>query len=166
MQCFGQSYEGLRLLKTFALHQGDEIYVKRCFTEEESYSRTNVQTAGVDESDIVKTDGSYIYVVHDDAVEIIDVRGKAMKAAGEIEISMDSATDQVLEMYVDGDVLNLIVQKEKADLKESDGTEEQEANKRAYYIETSVETELFTYDIKNRRNPVFSGSIKIGRAHV
>lgn len=132
---------------------------KEAQREEESYSRTNVQTAGVDESDIVKTDGSYIYVVHDDAVEIIDVRGKAMKAAGEIEISMDSATDQVLEMYVDGDVLNLIVQKEKADLKESDGTEEQEANKRAYYIETSVETELFTYDIKNRRNPVFSGSI-------
>ena len=132
---------------------------KEAQREEESYSRTNVQTAGVDESDIVKTDGSYIYVVHDDAVEIIDVRGKAMRAAGEIEISMDSATDQVLEMYVDGDVLNLIVQKENTDLKESDGTEGQETKKRAYYMETSVETELFTYDIKNRRNPVLSGSI-------
>lgn len=121
--------------------------------EEESYSKTNVQTAGVDESDIVKTDGSYIYVVCDDTVKITDVRGGAMKIAGEVTISMDSATDQVLEMYVDGDVLNLIVQKEKTDL------EEQGAKKQAYYMETHVETELLTYDITNRRKPVLSGSI-------
>lgn len=121
--------------------------------EEDSYSRTNVQTAGVDESDIVKTDGSYIYMVCDDAVKIIDVRGEAMKIAGEVSISMDSATDRVLEMYVDGDMLNLIVQKEKTDLEEKD------AKKRAYYVETHVETELLTYDITNRRKPALSGSI-------
>ncbi len=121
--------------------------------EEDGYSRTNVQTAGVDESDIVKTDGSYIYMVCDDAVKIIDVRGEAMKIAGEVSISMDSATDRVLEMYVDGDMLNLIVQKEKTDLEEKD------AKKRAYYVETHVETELLTYDITNRRKPVLSGSI-------
>lgn len=121
--------------------------------EENGYSKTNVQTAGVDESDIVKTDGSYIYVVCDDAVKIIDVRGGSMKMTGEAAISMDSATDQVLEMYVDGDVLNLIVQKENTDL------EEQNAKKRAYYIETHVETALLTYDITNRRKPVLSGSI-------
>ena len=113
---------GIQDLQSQSMKQNAGVYDnsagKEAQREEESYSRTNVQTAGVDESDIVKTDGSYIYVVHDDAVEIIDVRGKAMRAAGEIEISMDSATDQVLEMYVDGDVLNLIVQKENTDLKE------------------------------------------------
>lgn len=118
---------------------------------EESYSRTNVQTAGVDESDIVKTDGSYIYVICEDVVEIVDVRGGAMELTGKIAISMDSATDQVLEMYVDGDVLNLIVEREKTDLEEQSAAE--------YYIETNVETELLTYDITNRKAPVLAGSI-------
>ena len=36
------------------------------------YSRTNVQVEGVDEADIVKTDGKYIYVVSGQKVVIID----------------------------------------------------------------------------------------------
>ncbi len=39
--------------------------------ESNSYSTTNVQVAGVDEPDIVKTDGTYLYVVAKQAVFII-----------------------------------------------------------------------------------------------
>ena len=35
-------------------------------TKKESYSQTNLQVDGVDESDYVKTDGSYIYVQKED----------------------------------------------------------------------------------------------------
>ncbi|MBN1678500.1 MAG: beta-propeller domain-containing protein [Candidatus Thermoplasmatota archaeon] len=35
------------------------------------YSETNVQTAGVDESDVIKTDGEYIYVSTNSEVEIV-----------------------------------------------------------------------------------------------
>jgi uncharacterized secreted protein with C-terminal beta-propeller domain len=39
-----------------------------------SYSQTNVQVAGVDEADVVKTDGKYIYSLSDNAVHITDVQ--------------------------------------------------------------------------------------------
>ena len=35
------------------------------------YSETNVQIQGVDEADIVKTDGEYIYIVSGDTVTLI-----------------------------------------------------------------------------------------------
>jgi inhibitor of cysteine peptidase len=36
-----------------------------------SYSTTNVQVAGIDESDIVKTDGEYVYIVSGSSVSIV-----------------------------------------------------------------------------------------------
>ena len=39
--------------------------------EEDYYSGTNVQVEGVDEADVVKTDGTYIYIVHEKSVSII-----------------------------------------------------------------------------------------------
>ncbi len=39
--------------------------------EADSFSATNVQVEGVDEADIVKTDGKYIYYLKDNKIEII-----------------------------------------------------------------------------------------------
>lgn len=130
---------------------------------EESYSKTNLQTAGVDESDIIKTDGDYIYVVDEDVVKMIDIRGQEMQEYGEINISLRSAADAVVEMYIDGDRLNLIVHRETADLQEEDETtyvtDAMTACKDVYYVNTNVETELLTYDISNRSQPELIGSI-------
>ncbi len=42
------------------------------------YSTTNVMTEGVDESDVVKTDGKYIYMVEEGQISITDIsKGKA-----------------------------------------------------------------------------------------
>ena len=127
------------------------------------YSKTNLQTAGVDESDIIKTDGNYIYVVNDNTVKMIDIRKTKMSEAGEIPVALGSAADRVVEMYVDGDMLNLIVEKEQTDLKArkkttSLGTTEDIAICDAYYVNTNVKTELLTYDISDRKNPVLKGS--------
>lgn len=40
----------------------------------DDFSNTNIQEEGVDESDKVKTDGSYLYVAGDQSVKIVDVR--------------------------------------------------------------------------------------------
>lgn len=133
--------------------------------QEASYAKTNVQTAGVDESDIIKTDGKYLYVVDEDAVKIIDIQGAEMKEKGEIAAVLSSAADRVVEMYVDGDILNLIVEKEDTGLTTekgksaagSQGTEEIVACD-VYYVNTNIETELLTYDISDRANPVLKGS--------
>lgn len=122
---------------------------------EASYSKTNVQTAGVDESDIIKTDGRYLYVVDEDVVKIIDIQGTEMREAGEVAVTLGSAADRVIEMYVDGDILNLIIERENTGL-----TEEKSKSSTCdvYYVNTDTETELLTYDISDRTNPVLKGS--------
>jgi hypothetical protein len=46
-------------------------------TEGTDYSGTNVQEAGVDEPDTVKTDGRRLFIARDESLEIVDVSGDA-----------------------------------------------------------------------------------------
>lgn len=124
---------------------------------EASYSKTNVQTAGVDESDIIKTDGKYLYVVDEEAVKIIDIRDAKMREVGEVAVTLGSAADRVIEMYVDGDILNLIIEKEDTGLTEE---KSKSSTYDVYYVDTDTETELLTYDISDRTNPVLKGSTR------
>lgn len=75
---------------------------------EGNYSTTNLQTQGVDESDIVKTDGKYIYTVSQNKVLITDIRGEALELEGEIKLELSAGMESVLEMYVDNGKLILI----------------------------------------------------------
>ncbi len=72
--------------------------------QESDYSATNVQVEGVDESDIVKTDGAYIYLLGGAALKIVRA-GERMTLAGELNLDEDCYFS---EMYVDGDRLILI----------------------------------------------------------
>ena len=128
---------------------------------EGGYSKTNLQTAGVDESDIIKTDGSYIYTVNGTSVYITDVRNGEMKAAGEITVAMNDASDQIVEMYVDQKTVNLIVSKEKSELVKAASAETtgDEGTEDYYYFDTNQVTELLTYDITNPQNPLLKGSV-------
>jgi inhibitor of cysteine peptidase len=65
------------------------------------YSSTNVQIAGVDEGDIIKTDGKYIYAVSGDEVVIIDAY-PAFNAKEISRIKLDSSPDGI---YINGDRL-------------------------------------------------------------
>ncbi len=67
-----------------------------------SYSDTNVQVAGVDEADIVKTDGKYIYVVSGNTIYLAQAYpAESAKIVGQIAIP--GFTPQ--ELFVDGDRL-------------------------------------------------------------
>lgn len=76
------------------------------------YSTTNVQVQGVDEADVVKTDGQYIYQVNKDRVIVIkaydSVAGNVYSASGmktmsTLNFTNDSFTPE--ELYVDGKYL-------------------------------------------------------------
>lgn len=121
--------------------------------ENGGFSKTNVQMEGVDESDMVKTDGSYLYTVSKNRVVIADIRNGALKKAGEIGLSMQSSADRILELYVDGKTLNLVVQKEDVELAKDGGTED------VYSFEANVQTEVQTYDISKPEKPVLVGSV-------
>ncbi|MCM1257841.1 MAG: beta-propeller domain-containing protein [Roseburia sp.] len=131
-----------------------------------NYSKTNLQTQGVDESDIVKTDGSYIYTVSGSEVDITDIREKEMKLMGTITIGDSSADVRVVEMYVDGDQIYLIVEKEETTLeqgeikmREADPKYGAGKEKDSYQVAYKEVTELLTYDISDRKNPKLKGTV-------
>ncbi|APV43466.1 Secreted protein containing C-terminal beta-propeller domain [Dehalogenimonas formicexedens] len=65
-----------------------------------AYSGTNVQVAGVDEADIVKTDGKYIYVVSGNTIYLAQAYpAQSAQIVGQITIS--GFTPQ--ELFIDGD---------------------------------------------------------------
>lgn len=57
---------------------------------EGGWSGTNVQVEGVDEGDIVKTDGKYIYVLHDTDLMIFSAEGKDTHRLGSITIGFSN----------------------------------------------------------------------------
>ncbi len=71
------------------------------------YSQTNVQVEGVDEADIVKTDGTYLYAVQGGVVRIIRaVPASAMEVVSIVELGEDSFSPS--ELYLDGDRLVVV----------------------------------------------------------
>jgi len=65
------------------------------------YSTTNIQVEGVDEADIVKSDGKYIYVVSGDKVVIID----AYPAENARVLSEIEASERPTELFINEDKL-------------------------------------------------------------
>ena len=74
------------------------------------YSETNVQVAGIDEGDIVKTDGQYIYVIHDySMLRIFKVNGKDVEQVSETPATLGAKSwSDAIELYVSGDRLAFV----------------------------------------------------------
>ncbi len=68
------------------------------------YSGTNVQEAGVDEADLIKTDGRRIFTLSDNRLVVVDV------ASREVTGSVAVAEGWQREMFIDGDSLLLVAQ--------------------------------------------------------
>jgi inhibitor of cysteine peptidase len=66
------------------------------------YSSTNNQVEGVDEADLVKTDGSFIYSISDTRVLITDIRNDEMEIAEEISFGRENYPQQ---LFLSGDTL-------------------------------------------------------------
>ncbi|HML38881.1 MAG TPA: beta-propeller domain-containing protein [Bacillota bacterium] len=73
--------------------------------KDDSYSQTNVQVEGIDEADIVKTDGKYIYIAGNNAVRIVGANKGKLSDDTVIRLSADKTVN---EIYVDGDRLVLL----------------------------------------------------------
>lgn len=143
----------------------------------EGYSKTNVQTQGVDESDIVKTDGAYLYVVTDNQVHIVDIRKGKPKEAAVLEIPSETASFSIKEIYVDDGKLLVITGEKNTQLKEiKKESGEQEAATSAvipledsgnsgkkeaseYYTVTQNMTTLYTYSLEKPSNPELLGRV-------
>ena len=80
-----------------------------------------------------------------------------MKQAGELEADIDDGAANVCAMYVDGDLLILIVQESLTSLKQAEKGDE--AVYDMEYIDTDMVTSVVTYDISNREKPVPAGKM-------
>lgn len=96
----------------------------------EGYSTTNIQEKGVDEGDIVKTDGKYLYVLDNSGtVRIISAGNGNMEETGRVVIPELGETVQ--EMYLDG----------------------------AFTSSEDSYVKLYTYNIADRSKPKLEGSV-------
>ena len=120
------------------------------------YSETNVQTFGIDESDIVKTDGEYLYLLRGSSVNIVSA-GEEMKQVSEVKPETADSTANVCAMYVDGDRLILMVQEYTADLERTES--EDVAYYDMFYIDTGRSVSVYTYNISDKEKPVLAGRV-------
>lgn len=142
------------------------------------YSTTNLQMEGVDESDIAKIDGSYIYTVEDKYIVITDIRDGKLEEVTRFLPKDCGAADRVMEIYVDGDQLILVVQgyetslgesskagsdKEKSDKESSDEeiavSDASEDSAFCYKMNGKSTTQIQVYSIVDRKNPEFEGRL-------
>ena len=79
-----------------------------------SYSSTNVQEAGVDEADIVKTDGEYIYALGNGSFVVVSASDGVMTKSGTVSVD-----GYPIEMFVLNDVVVVFSNRAEADVPES-----------------------------------------------
>ena len=119
-------------------------------TGEADYSQTNVREAGVDEGDVVKTDGSYLYILKSSgSVRIVDIRGTKMKEIAEIQ--PEKLNESIEDLYLDGDRLMLITTGYESSMEEAESD--------MYTVNRYQYTALTVYDITEREHPEVTGRI-------
>lgn len=121
--------------------------------DESDYSKTNVQVEGVDEADVVKTDGEYIYQVNNQKIVIVKATpSNEMKIIKEIKLE-----DEIYpkEIYVDSKNLVIICSasiksdKQEVDNKVSDEQKKVRILPYPYYNYRET-TKALIYDIADK----------------
>ncbi len=120
-----------------------------------SYSKTNVQTDGVDEADIIKTDGDYIYmVVNGHLVIAKNLDAKGLRIVSKIKFDNFTPSD----LFIDGDKLLVFgASTHSFPCKTNDDATPQTARRMRpvnYYPRHNSFMSFKAYDIANRKNPV------------
>lgn len=100
----------------------------------QDYSTTNTQVINVDEADILKNDGKYIYMIAKNKLVIVEAfPAETMKKVSEIEMEKEY---RAVDMYISGDKLFLVTD-----------------NYTNSYSNTNVKTKVILFDIADRNNP-------------
>lgn len=108
------------------------------------HSSTNNQVEGIDEGDIVQTDGDYLYSVSESRVMISDIRDpENMKLAAVLKLDGETYPE---ELFLFGDTL--IVISSRFSLMETEGDEEMES-----FMPYSGFTAVSLYDVTSPENP-------------
>ena len=144
---------------SYTLTSGTDDAAMEVMEESQDYSTTNLQVEGVDEGDIVKNDGEYLYICAEQQVYIVDIRQEDMEKVATIRPEMKGG-DRITEIFVEKDRLIIIlnIAREETSYEDSDsvtyGTYDV-----CYMYDPYSETKVLTYDITNRGKPELLGTI-------
>jgi uncharacterized secreted protein with C-terminal beta-propeller domain len=121
-------------------------------TADADYSQTNIQVAGVDEADIIKTDGKYIYAVVKNNLFIIEIATSSNLSR---IISTIKFKARPSDIYLSGD--RLLVYGDD----DANHISEKTVDSEALFIPRSFSESTFLkiFDISDRINPVLSREI-------
>lgn len=109
------------------------------------YSTTNIQVENVDEADIVKTDGDYIYSISEDNVIITDVKDPTQpKVVATIKLENEDIPEDI------------IIYKDKLVVISAKGNQTQR-----YYYGNRMNTVVRIYNIASKENPVLTKSYEM-----
>lgn len=125
------------------------------------YSDTNMQVSGVQESDIVKTDGKYIYVVSGNTVRVVSATNGALQTTFTLDFSQDEDNEKnaqytdvsVSELYLCGN--KLVVTASQYDYTRYD------KNTSYYSMFTKRKTVALVYDVADPSNPLLQKQYSI-----
>ena len=109
------------------------------------YSTTNIQVENVDEADIVKTDGDYIYSISEDNVIVTDVKDPKQP---KVVATIQSEDDDIPE--------DIILYKDKLVVISTKGNQTQR-----YYYNNRMNTVVKIYNITSREKPVLTKSYEM-----
>lgn len=119
------------------------------------YSNTNVRQEGVDEADVAKTDGRYLYVLEDDGdyVSIVDTK-TSMKKISEIKAPKDETIE---EFYLTEKNKKVVMICSNSS---DDDYEDVEDVTRSSLISKQTEgTRVVTYDVQDKKHPKKAGEV-------
>lgn len=124
------------------------------------FSETNVQVEGIDEADIIKTDGQYFYLfdLNRNSIYIVSAKGSEMKLTATVPVSEEfDGNETGREMYLLGDRLVLLVSGFRTEEKS-----EYVKNAGGYvpYTRECAVTKVFTYDIADKSTPKLISSLE------
>jgi len=131
LQCRKHSFEPFRFLSVESYGSAE---LKAMSTND--YSSTNIQVDGVDEADIVKIDGEYIYVISGQKVVIV----KAYPAEEAAILSNIAVNGTLRQMFINEERLVVFYE----------GSSDSE-----------TKTFITIYDISDRENPIPKGEIAV-----
>lgn len=110
-----------------------------------SYSDTNIREEGVEEGDIVKTDGKNLYILNGQKVQIVNIEKKEMEEMGSIRLEDDQ---YISEIYIKDEKLIIVYTRTEY----NDGNEGYDGTYKQYTVAE-------TYDVSNPRKPKSVGKI-------
>lgn len=172
------AYEQMKMVRGFGVDMVNEIafnsadsvsdsVVSPLFQEAEAikgdegsdsldFSTTNIQVQGVDEADIVKTDGEYVYYVSGQSLYILkSYPVEEAEIIGQINFKTDSADVYVQDIYVKDDTL--VIFGEEFEKYGDDFSK----LKIGYIMPRFSQVFLQTYNMSDRSNPVKEKDIKM-----